>query len=183
MTQPLPQLLAKCPLREVIFELRFAPSKPAAGDLLLGILYSALKKDYSEMIPLPMASVPRQFRNQNPEMLYQPSHRLGSGMNSVNVGDRVVNVHTLEYPGWSRFKERAESLIGALQATGFVQQIERFSFKYTNLIEAAEPESQLPLLNMHVELCGKAPTEKGFHLRTELFEGKYTTIIQKNHGK
>ena|SRR2546425_483183 len=178
MSQPLPKLLAKCPLREVIFELRFVAAKPAAGDLLPGILYSTLKKDYSELIPLPMANVPRALRNQNPDLLYQPSHRLSGGPHSVHVGDRMVNLQTVEYPGWSRFKDKAKVLIDALQKTELAKQIERFSFKYTNLIEASESESQLPLLNIRVEVTGKPPIEKGFLLRTEIHTEKYITIIQ-----
>lgn len=90
----------------------------------------------------------------------------------------MVNLHTIEYPGWSRFKDKAKVLIDALQKTGLVKQIERFSFKYVNLIEVSESESQLPLLNIRVEIIGKPPIEKGFLLRTEIHKEKYITIIQ-----
>ena len=136
------------PLRQAIFELRFVPTIATAGDLLPGILYSVLKDDYSEVLPLPMASVPRNIRDLNPDLKYQPSHRLSSGPHSVQIGDCSVLLHTTEYPGWDNFKQRIESLIDALNQTGLVKQIERFSFKYTNLIEASKSEKQLPLLNM-----------------------------------
>jgi uncharacterized protein (TIGR04255 family) len=178
MSQSLPKVLGKPPLREVIFELRFETEKPGMGDLLLGTLYSALQKDYSEVLTLPLAGVPRELREKTPDLKYQPSHRFSSGSHSVNIGDQAINLHTLEYPGWSRFKGMSESLIEALKKTEFVKQIERFSFKYANLIEASESESQLSLLNMHLEIIGKPPSEKGFHLRTEHKEGKFTTIVQ-----
>lgn len=178
MSQMLPEMLGKRPLREVIFELRFTPAKPTAGDLLPGILYPALKSDYSEVIALPMASIPRGIRDKNPDLTYQPSHSLSGGPHSVQVGDRSVRLNTTDYPGWTNFKRRAESLIDALKRTEFVKQIERFSFKYINLIEAPISEKQLPLLNIRVELTGRTPSEKGFHLRDEHDEGKYTVIIQ-----
>ena len=178
MSRSLPKVLGKPPLREVIFEIRFETEKPATGDLLLGTLYSALQKDYSEVISLPMAGIPKELREQNPELKYQPSHRFSSGSHSVNIGDRAINLHTLEYPGWSRFKGMTLTLIEALKKTGFVKQVERFSFKYTNLIEASESENQLSLLDMHLEIIGMPPSEKGFHLRTERKEGKFATIIQ-----
>ena len=166
------------PLRQAIFELRFVPTIATAGDLLPGILYSALKNDYSEVLPLPMASVPRTIRNLNPDLKYQTSHRLSSGPHSVDIGDCSVLLQTTEYPGWDNFKHRIESLIDALNQTGFVKQIERFSFKYINLIEASKSEKQLPLLNVQIELTGKAPNEIGFLLRSENSEGKFTTILQ-----
>ena len=166
------------PLRQAIFELRFVPTIATAGDLLPGILYSALKNDYSEVLPLPMASVPRTIRNLNPVLKYQTSHRLSSGPHSVDIGDCSVLLQTTEYPGWDNFKHRIESLIDALNQTGFVKQIERFSFKYTNLIEASKSEKQLALLNMQIELTGKAPNEIGFLLRSEHTEEKFTTILQ-----
>ena len=166
------------PLRQAIFELRFVPTIATAGDLLPGILYSVLKDDYSEVLPLPMASVPRNIRDLNPDLKYQPSHRLSSGPHSVQIGDCSVLLHTTEYPGWDNFKQRIESLIDALNQTGLVKQIERFSFKYTNLIEASKSEKQLPLLNMQIELTGRAPNEIGFLLRSEHSEEKFTTILQ-----
>src|SRR2546425_13149382 len=99
MTESLPKLLKKCPLHEVYFQLRFTPMKPDAGELLPGLLYTALKEYYSDVLSLPLANVPRDFRKQNPHLLYQPSHRLSSGAHSVHVGDQMVNLHTLEYPG------------------------------------------------------------------------------------
>lgn len=178
MNMQLPQILGNSPLREAIFELRFVPAKSTAGDLLPGILYSALHKDYPEVIALPMATVPRQIRSQNPDLKYQPSHRLSSGPHSIQIGDHSVLLQTTHYPGWGKFKERIESLVAALKQTELVKQIERFSFKYINLIAALESEAQLPLLNIHIDLIGKAPNEKGFLLREELSEGKFTTIIQ-----
>lgn len=166
------------PLREAIFELRFVPATPTAGDLLLGVLHSFLKKEYPEVLALPMANVPRNIRDQNPDLKYQPSHRLIGGPHSVQIGDYSVLLGTIEYPGWDNFKLRIESLIDALNQTGFVKQIERFSFKYINLIEAAKSEKQLPLLNLKIELTGMAPNEIGFLLRSECSEGKFTTIFQ-----
>lgn len=166
------------PLREAIFELRFVPTTPSAGDLLPGVLYSGLSKDYPDSLSLPMANVPREIRNQNPDLKYQSSHRLANGPHSVQIGDYSILLHTTDYPGWDVYKQRIESLIDALNKTGFVKQIERFSFKYVNLIEASKSEKQLPLLNMKIELTGMAPDETGFLLRTERSEGKFTTIFQ-----
>src|SRR5947209_3290968 len=121
MTQPLPEVLGKCPLSEVVFELRFIPEKPAAGDLLPGLLFSAMQKDYPEVIPLPMANVPRQIREKNPDLTHQPLHRLRGGPHAVQTGDKAVSLNTYEYPGWSRYKEMIGTLVKALRDTKLVK--------------------------------------------------------------
>nr|WP_281720290.1 TIGR04255 family protein [Nitrosomonas nitrosa] len=178
MTSNFPQVLRNSPLREVIFQLRFIPSQPEAGDLLPGLLYPALHKEYSDMMTLPVATVPRQIRNQNPEMRYMASHRFSSGSHSVQIGDHSVLLQTTEYPGWSEFKNKVVTLLDALKKTEIVKQVERFSFKYINLIAASESERQLQFLKVHIELSGRTPNEKGFLLREESIEGKFITVTQ-----
>jgi uncharacterized protein (TIGR04255 family) len=178
MTLRLPKKLSNSPLRETIFEMRFEPAMAAAGDILPGLLYSFLKSDYPEVVPLPLASVPRSIREKTPELLYQHSHSLRGSTSSVQLGDRVLAFHVMEYPGWITFKSKIESLVKAMQETGLVKHVERFSFKYVNLIEASASESQLALMNLRVELVGLAPVERGFQLRVEHEEGKCTTITQ-----
>ena len=178
MTEQLPQKLMRSPLREALFEMRFEPAMPAAGDVLPGLLYSNLKDRYPQVTPLPMANVPRPIRDKNPELLYQPSHRLQGNLSSVQVGDRVVTLATIQYPGWNQFKAQLESLVHAVKGTGLARHIERFSFKYVNVIEASVNEKQLSLLNARIELLGDVPMEKGLHLRAEIDDGKCITIIQ-----
>ncbi len=174
----MPKELRKTPLLEAIFELRFEPDAPAAGDLLPGLLYSVLKTQYPEVVPLPMAKIPRELRDRNPALLYQASHRLTGGPNSVQAGDRVISLHSTAYPGWKRFKEMGQFVIEAAKGTGLIKSVDRFSFKYVNLIDASETEQQLPLLNARIDLIGSAPLERGFLLRAELEDGDFITIIE-----
>ena len=162
MSLKVPQKLSNSPLRETIFEIRFEPSTPAAGDLLPGLLYSALKSDYPEVMSLPMANVPRAVREKTPDLHYQPSHSLRGSTLSVQIGDRGISLHAMEYPGWTRFKGKLESLIEAVKGTGLAKRVERFSFKYVNLLEASSSEKQLSFINMKVEMIGEAPSERGF---------------------
>ena len=176
MTLRLPQKLLKSPLRETIFEMRFEPALAAAGDILPGLLYSELKSDFPEVVPLPLASVPRAIREKTPDLVYQYAHSLRGSSGSVQLGDRVLAFHVIDYPGWIIFRAKIESLIKAVQATGLVKQLERFSFKYVNVIEASTSEKQLQLLNLKMELVGHSPAEHGFQLRVEHEEGNCTII-------
>jgi len=178
MTMQMPQKLSKSPLLEAIFEVRFEPSAPAAGDILPGLLYASMKDEYPEVSALARASVPRELREGTPVLRYTASHRLSGELKTVNIGDRVVSLNAVKYPGWSRFREMVETLLKAVSGTELVKRIERFSFKYVNLIEASQDQRQLPLLNLQVTLMGIVPIERGFRLRAENDEGKCTTIIQ-----
>jgi len=170
--------LGKSPLVEAIFEMRFEADAPAAGDLLPGLLYSVMKNQYPQVIPLPLSSIPREIRDKTADLSYQPSHRLTNGPQSVQVGDRVLSVNALAYPGWAKFKEQVGSVLEAIKGTDLVKRVERFSFKYVNLIEADHTEEQLSLLNLRVEVIDKPPIERGFRLRVERDEGDFATVIE-----
>lgn len=180
----MPVALGKSPLVEVIFEIRFETTAPAVGDLLPGLLYSGLKAQYPETEPLPIASIPRQIRDQQTELLYHPSHRLKGEHRMLQVGDRVVSLHTTEYPGWTVFKQWVQVATNAVKETGLLRQIERFSFKYVNVIEAAASDLQLSFLDARIEVTGQTPLERGFRLRFERDNGPFVTIVEiMTHGK
>lgn len=178
MKTKMPEKLELLPLRETVFEIQFEPAIPTAGDILPGLLYAQMKAEYPEVVTLPMASVPRKVRQQNLELLYQASHSLRGASSSILVGDRVVSHTTTKYPGWTLFKDKLISLIRVLKSTEQAKLVKRFSFKYTNLIEAPSAEAQLPLLNMRVDFVGGPPNERGFHFRAELDKDNCTTIVQ-----
>ena len=178
MSPRMPKQLGKSPLVEAIFEMRFEADAPVAGDLLPGLLYSLMKNQYPQVIPLALSSIPREIRDKTADLSYQPSHRLTNGPHSVQVGDRVLTVNSLDYPGWAKFKEHVASALLAIKGTELVKRVERFSFKYVNLIEAAPTEAQLSLLNLRVELIDGPPRERGFRLRVERDDDDFQTIIE-----
>ena len=178
MITEMPKKLNLAPLQEIIFEMQFEPVMPTAGDILPGLLYRAVSADYPEVTPLPMANVPRNVRQQHPELNYQASHSLYGTSGSIRVGDRSISLVPVEYPGWVLFKAKLLSLIQAFRATEQAKLITRFSFKYTNVIEASSEEAHLSFLNVKIESVGGSPRERGFLLRTEFVQGKHTTIVQ-----
>ena len=53
-----------------------------------------------------------------------------------------------------------------------------FLFRYINLLSPSLGANQLPLLNLHVELVGRSPNERGFLLRTEFDSVDITSVVQ-----
>ncbi len=174
----LPTSLGKSPLLEALFEIRFQASRPAAGDLLPGILYSKLQDQYPDVISLPFSKVPRDLRDSDANFLYQPSHRLVGRNCSIQIGDRVLALAVQIYPGWSNFKMQAEQLLSSGENTGLIEAVERYSFRYINLIPAPDGQPQLNLLNAKIELGEAPPLERGFQLRAEFDDVEFTSVVQ-----
>lgn len=170
--------LKKPPLIEAIFEVRFAPKKPATGDLLPGLLYPKLGEYYTNSQPLPLANVPRQIRDSDPNLRYRALHQLTGTTRQLHVGDRVVSINQkYPYEGWHVFRENIQELIGTLQAINMVEKVERYSLKYVNVISVPE-NHQISSLNTRFELASQAVPEKGFQFRTEFESAPWVSIVQ-----
>jgi len=179
MTQVMPKKLRKSPLLEALFEVRFVPVVEGAGDILPGLIFGSLRSKYPRVEQLPAAAVPRSIRAGQEALIYQASHRLhGSDGASIQVGDRVAAVSTTSYPGWNAFRSMITELVGVLRTTGLVKTVERFSFRYINVLTSFANGKQLPSLKLNVELVGRSPNERGFLLRTEFESGALTTVVQ-----
>jgi hypothetical protein len=153
MGAQLPTTLGKSPLLEALFEIRFQASRPAAGDLLPGIFFSALQEQYPDVISLPLARVPRDLRENDINFLYQPSHQLVGKTGSIQIGDRVLALAVQIYPGWSEFR-------------------------YITVSPVREGQPQLQSLNAKIELGESPVLERGFQLRAEFDDEEFTSIVQ-----
>jgi uncharacterized protein (TIGR04255 family) len=174
----MPVAFRKSPLLEAIFELRFEAAVPTAGDLLPGLLYRELRDEYPEVQPLPMATVPREIRAKDPNLLYQSTHRLAGRSGIVQVGDRALAIaFTAPYPGWARFKDAVVRLLRTADGTRIIAAPERFSFRYVNIVPAEPGQPQLAFLNLKID-SGYEFVERGFHLRFEHGEGPLVIIVQ-----
>jgi len=181
MHSKLPEKLVKAPLLETVFEIRFRPSKQSASELLLGLLYSKLP-EYQELQRLPVADVPRQIRDSDPNLQYAASHGLSSDTRHILVGDRVVAFsQTAPYVSWTDFQQRIVKVIAAVRETNLIEKTERYSLKAINLIEAEEG-SQLSVLNGRFEIAGRTATDRGFHFRSEFLDDNVLTILEITGG-
>jgi len=177
MPPKLPEKLKRPPVVEAIFELRFAPAKEAAGDILVGMLYSHFG-DFQKIEPLPLSTVPREQRDKDANLRYLASHRLTGDGAYILVGDRTVAFgRSPTYQGWTKFREEIVRLLTALRETQLLTTAERYSIKYINLL-AASAQEQLSLLNARFELAGQPTSHAGFRFRAERHAAGIITIIE-----
>ncbi|MEZ4459401.1 MAG: TIGR04255 family protein [bacterium] len=178
----LPLSLGKSPLLDALFELRFRPTIKSAGEILPGMLFQALKDEYTEVTKLPLANVPAELRQADPKLWHQAHYRLQGPGKQVSVGQQVFNFSFgIEYPGWDHFRAEIAGLLSLLASSGLVDEVERYSLRYVNLIPAPATD-QLKLLNAKIQLRGEDVSENGFHLRTEYLDGDFRNIVQIRTG-
>jgi len=161
-----------------MFELRFDPTRESAGDLLPGLLYRGLKAEYRSSEALPLASVPRQMREQDENLRFRPLHRLIGEDRSVQIGEHVLNLsQSPPYEGWNSFVIRIRALINLAKETELLGTIHRFSIRCVNVLPAAAGQ-QLGLLDAQFLLSGQPAPEKGFNFRTELETEGFVSIVR-----
>jgi uncharacterized protein (TIGR04255 family) len=163
---------------DAIFEVRFEPSISAAGEVLPGLLYKDFKEEYDELEALPASQVPREIRESDSKFKYKAHYRLARGAKRIAVGSRVLNVyHGAPYPGWSGFRAQVQKALQSVKSTGLVKSVERYSFRYVNVIPGA-PGEGLEKLNGVFTLRDEPIDDQGFNLRTEFDDGEYRSIVK-----
>ena len=77
------------------------------------------------------------MRKANPNLEFAPVVQLNLGGYLLSVGDRNFVIGCkLPYPKWAAFRDAILDVVGKVAAVGLVGDVERYSLKYTNLIDA-----------------------------------------------
>lgn len=178
MDNKIPVRLKKEPLLEVVWEIRFTSTKKAVADLLPGLIYKALPDKYPNIVRLPVADIPAPIAEQDPNLRYLPKIRLEGGNHAVQIGEHMVSLSCRRpYSGWENFSKDVRSLIAIVHDTGLIDQLERFSLKYIDLIQLKQPPD-LRCLNIDLKLSGHQIDTQPVQLRTEIREDGLIHIIQ-----
>jgi len=178
MPKPLPVKLGKSPLVEALCQIQFVGKIPA-HTFFPGLLF-ATKEQVSDIRQLPVVPLPQQVRDAKPELANIPVIQLKFESVVVAVGDGVVNVSCPSpYIGWKEFKARVIEVFEALLNSEQVSQVNRYSMKYSNILNSAGDGSGLDMLDWTVRVGG-SPLEidlRSTHLRTESKTDEYAAIV------
>jgi len=175
----LPTRLAKEPLLEAIFELRFEAITPVST-LLPGMLFASLSKIgcVPKITKLAVADIPQLAREQDPNLQYAPLVQLEFPGYRALVGDRSIVVSAMRpYPGWKEFKQKIEFFCKEVASSGLVRKAVRHSLKYTDLLPFEKVEDQIGAINWNVRIGNHRLQKEPAHLRIEINKGKYTHIV------
>jgi uncharacterized protein (TIGR04255 family) len=178
-----PKRLRKEPLIEAIWQIQFepAPGKPV-GDLLPGILYSALKGKYPNLQfhRLPPADIPEGVAQFDPNLKFAAKYRMEEPNSPFifQVGDRVITLNCQKpYSGWDAFKEKILELIDAVENSGLIFQLQHHSLRYIDFL-LPEYAPDLNALKVTLTFGEHAVQTYPLQMRLELPNGDCTHIVQ-----
>lgn len=173
-----PTRLGQDTILEAVFEVRFSSTQDAAGDLFPGLFKAEFGSRFESVTRLPAADLPRSLLASDKNLIYTPLHVLRGKDELLQVGHQVVTYGAEQpYIGWAKFKPKIEGIIAALRRTGLVNQVERFSLKYVNLIPENLAEPQLQAVNIKIQTGNFRFQENGFMLRMEAEIDAHACIV------
>ncbi len=174
--QNLPVKLDSEPLIDVVFEIRFQ-SSVSASTVLPGLFFQKLSNPVVERLPL--AQLPQNIRDANPQFSYAPTELLRAEHYSYMIGDKALAVGAaIPYQGWNSFKPTILEAVSTLKDSKIVTNIERFSLKYVDLIKEVSLADQLAALKLELSVGGNRILKDPLQLRVEMKLDGFTQVLQ-----
>jgi len=169
----LPKKISPCPIEEVIVEIRFESLLPA--EAIFGVVYNALNNSYPNLEPLPILQIPEFIRAQDPNLIFQPHHRLHRDNYSLQIGPKVLSVVLgKEYSGWNAYKSEIHAVFGKINELNFITKISRVGIRYIDFFDGDIFKN----INLQLSIYGEnAVTEQTF-VRTLLKRGDFDCLLQ-----
>lgn len=176
MNKNIPLKLKKEPLLEAVWEIRFTLKNPSADDLLPGLLSKDFLERYKNIVKLPTTDIPDAIIENVPNLRYLPKIRLEADNQAIQIGRHSISLSCRRpYPGWKMFSKDILSLANAVQNTGLIDKIERYSLKYVDLIEILP--TNLNCLNLNLNIKKIRIVTQPMQLRAEIIEDDMSHII------
>ncbi|QBH18635.1 TIGR04255 family protein [Alcaligenes faecalis] len=180
----LPTMLQHEVLVDVVFELRFAAQQgfsdlvPGGARGLFGPVRSIEKT--------PVADIPHQMREIDPNLQYQPTMRMVWDDVVLLIGDRGIGIgFGSKYPGWSVFKSRIDTLLNwisdAAELASMVQKVHRYAFKYVDFIPEKYSEGIENPYRVSVAVGGESMDKNSLKIQIEKKEEFGTVLFDFSH--
>lgn len=171
-----PTRLQHEPLIDALFEVRFEQAEQL-GDILPGALFQKLTPK-PILTRLPAAEFPQPLRAANPDLHFASTHRLDWNSYTISIGDRNVTVGCkLPYPKWAQFKINILNLMRNIGDFGVLGRVERYSLKYTNLIEAPTVLEQIGKIDLEMRLGDLTIKDENIDIKLHQIDGDTIHIL------
>lgn len=162
----LPKLLTNPPLVDAVFEVRFS-GNPDFAEFFPGILFSKYKSS-ARVTRLPLYGMPEEIRRNDRNLFYAPLVIVDLEGYAVSLSERsMVITAKLPYQGWDKFKIKISEIINLVEKNDFVNQLERFSLKYTNVIPNNGNEDDLAKTTAKIIIANEEITDGNIDVKVE----------------
>lgn len=173
----IPISLIEDPLIEAIWEIRFSSSLGSIEDILPGLIFKELASEIKNSEGLPAKKIPIEIINSDPNLRYQPTVKLEAADYKILVGNRVLAFSfSVEYPGWAIFEKKILQIINILKNTNMINNIERFSLKYIDVID--KKIAGVNELFLSIKVGDHDINHHPFQLKSEIRDGDVVSIVQ-----
>ena len=173
----LPKKLSQQPILDSVFDVRFAQIN-SASSILPGIFYNKLDGEKA-IEQLPAATLPKQIRDNDPNLKYAPIIKITCGNFMLLISDYSVSIAPkMPYPGWSSFKENILKVVDILNGVFPTQIIQRYALKYVDLIPYKDLRDQIAAVDLNIKLGTHCLDNQIFQFRIEIKKDEYINIIQ-----
>jgi uncharacterized protein (TIGR04255 family) len=143
MEKPFPKSITPTPIISASIEIRFDVNCPL--DAVFGIVFNALKMEYSEYEPLPIINIPEQIRVTD-GLIDQPHYRLFKKNSSLNIllGPKLfVFLYAKEdlksgedYPGWTdNLSIELKKLYSILFSLNIISKVNRLGIRCNDFFQ------------------------------------------------
>ncbi len=149
--QRLPKILKKEPLLEALFEVRLNGATQIA-EILPGFLFHELDPK-PRIERLPAADLPQSLREAYSDLQFSLIQRIDWDKYFIAVGDKNVLISCkMPYPKWPNFKKAILDIMQIIAKIGIREEVQRYSIKYVNLIEASTLVEQIKKIKLEINL-------------------------------
>jgi uncharacterized protein (TIGR04255 family) len=141
-------------------------------------MFAQLGEVFASVESTPAGIIPKQLRDQRPELRYTAQFKLKGPNGSLLIGDSMLSLNVERpYPGWAKYRELGVKVAKALHATNLVAELERYSLKYANIINVGGEDPLRPF-RVHVDAGGRRMKGGGFRLRFEIVNEPFVSIVE-----
>lgn len=130
----IPSKISPCPIIDSIFELRFETSLP--DEAVFGYMYSKISEKCTTWTQLPIVNLPKDLRNQDPNLRYAPHYQCKVGDFVYKIGPNVIAVtNPGDYKGWKIFSEEVKWFYERVIDSAFIKSFSRIGFRCVNYFD------------------------------------------------
>ncbi len=132
---PRPTKITPDPIIDAVVEFRFESEIPP--DAILGMLFNVVRNDFPNFNKLPIADIPGELRQKDPQLKFAPCYQSISNGYRLNVGPNVISLgNPGDYVGWKEnFYPFLENIIKQLEKSGIVKRFTRIGIRYIDFFE------------------------------------------------
>jgi uncharacterized protein (TIGR04255 family) len=168
----IPRNLANSPISEAVFEIRYEGKYP--GEALYGVLFDIFEQFPDQKAEvLPILQIPRQLRDMDPGLHYQPFYRVKDKNLAFSVGPHsIIFSVSKPYTGWTKWTDFFYPIIEKIKNKEIMERIERVGLRTWDILEG----NIFDLINAKLIVRGKDITASPSSFYTE-FDQNETHIV------